>query len=231
MARRLAARRLPRVRILLFLLAACGAAQSPKPTTGSIAGLVRDLGSGDPVGMASLRLSTGATVTSAPDGLYAIDRIKPGTYSLEAKFAGQPVTIKNIPVRRGEATFVDVSFTLGNPEPILVDFGDPTQGEITRYKPKREITVIEGAVSEMTTHERVIGAVVTAVGGPRAETLQTVTNEQGRYRFDAVEPGTYVVSAYYNISGRGQIEVRRAGIEVERAQGVIVPIWLELTGQ
>jgi protocatechuate 3,4-dioxygenase beta subunit len=61
--------------------------------------------------------------------------------------------------------------------------------------------------------------------------LQTVTNEHGRYRFDAVEPGTYVVSAYYNISGRGQIEVRRAGIEVERAQGVIVPIWLELTGQ
>jgi hypothetical protein len=218
-------------RILLLLLAACGAAQAPRPTTGSIGGLVRDLGSGDPVGMASLKLSNGATGTSAPDGLYAIDHVKPGTYSMVATFAGQPITIRNIPVRRGEATFVDVNFTLGNPEPILVDFGDPTQGAITRYKPKREIAIIEGAVSELTTHERVVGAVVTAVGGPRADVLQTVTNDQGRYRFDAVEPGTYVVSAYYNIGGRGQIEVRRSGIEVERAEGVIVPIWVELTKQ
>jgi hypothetical protein len=216
---------------LLVLLAACGAGQKPRPSTGSIGGLVRDLGSGDPIGMASLQLSSGAKTLSAPDGLYALDRIKPGRYTLHALFAGQPITIKNIPVARGEATFVDVNFTLGNPEPIIVDFGDPTQGEITRYKPKREVAVIEGAVSEMSTHERVIGAVVTAVGGPRAETLQTVTNEQGRYRFDAVEPGTYVVSAYYNIGGRGQIEVRRAGIDVDRAEGVIVPIWVELSKQ
>jgi hypothetical protein len=219
------------VRILLVLLAACGAAQTPRPTTGSIGGLVRDLGSGDPVGMASLQLSNGATTRSAPDGLYALDHLKPGRYTLEATFAGQPITIKNIPVQRGEATFVDVNFTLGNPDPIIVDYGDPSQGAITRYKPKREVTVIEGAVSELTTHERVIGAVVTAVGGPRAETLQTVTNDQGRYRFDAVEPGTYVVSAYYNIGGRAQIEVRRSGIAVERAEGVIVPIWVELTKQ
>jgi hypothetical protein len=219
------------VRILLVLLAACGAAQRPQPTEGSIGGLVRDHASGDPIGMASLRLSNGATATSAPDGLYTIERIKPGRYTLVAKFAGQPVTIKNIDVRAGNATFVDVTFTLGNPEPILVDFGDPTQGEITRYKPKREIALIEGVVSEAGSRERVAGAVVTAVGGPSGDTLQTVTDVQGRYRFDAVQPGTYVVSAYYNIGGRGQIEVRRSDIVVERAEGVVVPIWVELTKQ
>ena len=48
---------------------------------------------------------------------------------------------------------------------------------------------------------------------------------------DLVEPGTYVVSAYYNIGGRGQIEVRRSDIEVARAEGVIVPIWVELSKQ
>ena len=114
----------------------------------------------------------------------------------------------------------------GLPDPV-----NATQGAITTYKPKREITVIEGAVSELTTRERVSGAVVTAVGGPRADVLQTVTDNQGRYRFDAVDPGIYVVSAYYNIGGRGQIEVRRSGIEVEPAHGVIVPIWVELSKQ
>jgi len=82
----------------------------------------------------------------------------------------------------------------------------------------------------MTTRERMIGAVVTAVG-PRGDVLQTVTDKQGRYRFDAVDPGVYVISAYYNIGGRGQIEVRRSGIAVEPEQGVIVPIWVELSKQ
>lgn len=181
--------------------------------------------------MASLSLSNGARTTTAPDGLYVIDDIKPGRFTLTATFAGQPITIKNIDVRAGEATFVDVTFTLGSPDPILVDYGDPSQGAITRYRPKREITSIEGTVSELQTRERVIGAVVTAVGGPKSETLQTVTDNHGRYRFDTVEPGTYVVSAYYNIGGRGQIEVRRADIEVDRAEGVIVPIWVELSKQ
>jgi hypothetical protein len=219
------------VRILLVLLAACGAAQRPRPTAGSIGGLVRDHGSGDPVGMAQLTLSSGATTTSAPDGLYAIDHVQPGRYTLVARFAGQPVTIRNIDVRAGEATFVDVTFTLGNPEPIVVDFGDPKQGQITRYKPRRDITLIEGTVSEFGTHERVVGAVVTAEGGPRQDVLQTVTDAQGRYRFDGIEPGTYAVSAYYAITGRGQIEVRRSDIQVDRDEGVVVPIWVELSKQ
>jgi hypothetical protein len=217
--------------MLLVLLAACGAAQHPRPTTGSLAGLARDHGSGEPVGMASLQLSTGLRATTDTAGLYAIDHLKPGRYSMVAKFAGQPITIKNIDVQAGEATFVDINFTLGQPDPIIVDYGDPMQGAITRYRPKRDVALIEGVVSELQTRERVVGAVVTAIGGPRDETLQTVTDNHGRYKFDTVDPGTYVVSAYYNIGGRGQIEVRRSGIEVERAQGVIVPIWVELTKQ
>jgi hypothetical protein len=36
------------------------------------------------------------------------------------------------------------------------------------------------------------------------------------------------VSAYYSISGRGQIEVRRSGIQVAAAEAVVVPLWIEL---
>ena len=215
--------------MLLVLLAACGAAHTPKrPTTGAITGLVRDVASGEGLEHASLRLSNGMTTESNKAGMYTLDDLKPGRYSLVAEYAGQPVTIKNIDVTRGEATYVDVKITLGATSPVTVDFADP-QNAITHYKPKQEIAIIEGAVSEMNTHERVAGAVVTVVGGPRGETLQTVTDDQGRYRFDAVEPGTYDVSAYYNVGGHGQIEVRRSGIEVERAQGVIVPLVVETT--
>ncbi|HEY5948784.1 MAG TPA: carboxypeptidase-like regulatory domain-containing protein, partial [Kofleriaceae bacterium] len=188
------------MRFLLVLLAACGAAQSSgahgrRSTTGSIGGLARDLASGESVANATVKLSTGATTTTGPAGLYSIDDIKPGTYSLVATYAGQPVTVTNILIDAGQVTFVDINFTLGNAEPITLDYG-AQRGEVIHYVSKRGQTTLEGAVSDMTTRERVSGAVVTAVGGSRNDTLQTVTDEQGRYRFDAVDPGTYVVSAY-----------------------------------
>lgn len=217
------------MRILLVLLAACAARQAPRPSDGSIGGLARDQTSGEPVAMAELRLSNGVTTISGKDGLYLIDHVKPGRYSLVATFAGQPVTINNIDVRAGDATFVDINFTLGNPEPFTVDYTDRPLGAITRYPTKDQTSLIEGTVTELTTRERVVGAVVTAARSD--DTLQTITDAQGRFRFDRVEPGTYAVSAYYSIGGRGQIEVRRSDIVVERAEGVIVPLSVELTKQ
>jgi hypothetical protein len=218
--------------MLLVLLAACGARQHPKPTDGSVGGLVRDRASGEPVAMADIHIAQRTTVSS-PEGLYAVDHLRPGRYTLQARFAGQPITIRNIDIKPGDATYVDITFTLGNPEPIEVDFGDPTQGEIKRYHPKQlapNVALIEGTVSELGTHERLVGAVVTAEG-PRNETLQTVTDNQGRYRFDAVLPGVYAVSAYYSVGGRGQIEVRRSDIEVAGAERVEIPIWVETAKQ
>src|SRR5262245_2898888 len=125
-----------RVRILLVLLAACAARQAPRPTEGSIGGLVRDQASGAPVATAEIRLSNGAMASSAKDGMYLLDHVKPGRYSLVATFDGQPVTVKNIDVRAGDATVVDILFTPGNPEPIAVDYTDRPLGEITRYPTK-----------------------------------------------------------------------------------------------
>ena len=79
----------------------------------------------------------------------------------------------------------------------------------------------------MQTHGRIAGAVITAIGGPRSDTQQTVSDEHGRYRFLALAPGTYAISAYYTVSGHGQIEVRRSEIAVAGAEAVIVPLWLE----
>jgi Carboxypeptidase regulatory-like domain len=225
------------VRYLVVILAACGASQHPVRThEGAIAGLARDHDSGDPVAKAKIHVRPQGqiepleTVTSS-EGVFGIDHLKPGKYSLIALFAGQQVDVENIEVKAGEPTIIDVMFTLGRPDPVHVDFGDPAEGEIDRFHPShhRTTAMIEGTVNDSSTHERVAGAVVTAVGpeGPEAA-LQAVSDDQGRYRFDPVEPGTYVVSAYYSIGGRGQIEVRRSEIHIDPAEGVIVPLWVEI---
>jgi len=104
---------------------------------------------------------------------------------------------------------------------------------IDRYSPKdlaATVTRIEGTVNDAATHERIVGAVVTAVGpgtDAGAQTLQTVSDDQGRYRFDVVPPGVYVVSTYYSVGGHAQIEVRRSDIDTLGGQVVVVPLWIE----
>ena len=60
-----------------------------------------------------------------------------------------------------------------------------------------------------------------------ARAQQTVSDNAGRYHFE-LAPGTYSISAYYSLGGRGQIEVRRSGIDVHAAEAVVVPLWVEL---
>jgi hypothetical protein len=226
------------VRGLFVLLAACGAAtpHAGGARDGSIAGLARDHDSGDPIAKANIHVRADGqlaplTTLSSAEGIFGVDHLAPGRYSLSADFAGQQVVIEHIDVRVGAPTVVDVVFTLGQPDPVHVDFNDAKQGAIDRFRPKHHpLALIEGTVNDAGTRTRVAGAVVTAIGpgtGPSAPTLQAVSDDMGRYRFDPVPPGTYIVSAYYSIGGRGQFEMRRSEIEVGAAEGVIVPLWVE----
>lgn len=225
---------------VVLVLAACGAAQHrAAPRDGAITGVARDHDSGDPVAHAELRLRVAGDVraratTSSAQGTFAFEHLPPGRYDLSASFAGQPVTVDNIDVTPGKTAVVDVMFTLGKPDPVTVDFGNPKEGAIDRYRPAHHAAttgIIEGTVTDSASRERVAGAVVTASRGPATDALTAVTDDQGRYRFDGVEPGTYVVSAYYSIGGRGQIEVRRSDIAVAGGEGVIVPLWIESAKQ
>jgi len=222
---------------LLLAVAACGGAQRPRVTHGTIAGLARDHDSGDPIAHADVHIrlagEMGAqSLTTAKDGTYHLDHLKPGTYSLNAEFAGQPIDVENIVVKAGETAGVDLTFTLGRPDPMHYDFGNAHDGAIDHFHPKGvspSQAVIEGTINDAGTRERVIGAVVYAID-QKGTALSTVSDEVGRYRFDTA-PGTYSVSAYYSIGGRGQIEVRRMGIHVDGAEGVIVPLWVETNKQ
>lgn len=203
-----------------------------RPTEGAVAGLARDRDSGDPVALAEIELAAPdkpvRKTTSNDRGIYHIDRVVPGTYLVRALFAGQPIEIRNVVVTPGQASYVDVVFTLGRPEPLRGDYNDRAS-QIERFRPRDlspSSSIIEGTVSDAGTRERIAGAVVTAVGA--GGTTQTVTDEHGRYRFESVAPGDYAVSAYYSLGGRAQIEVRRSDISVAGAEAVIVPLWIEL---
>ena len=88
--------------------------------------------------------------------------------------------------------------------------------------------IIEGTVNDLGSHERIVGAAVTAVGpGADGPALQTISDDQGRYKFDNVPPGIYVISTYYSVGGHGQIEVRRSDIDVAANTAVVVPLWME----
>jgi hypothetical protein len=228
------------VRCFLVFVAACASAQHGDPAStpeGAITGLARDHDSGDAIAKAAIHIRAqgqiaATVVTTAKDGGFALAHLAPGKYSLSADFAGQQVNVENIVVTRGDPTVVDVMFELGQPDPVTVDFGNAKDSAIDRYHPQHHATtaLIEGTVNDRASHTRVAGAVVTAIGpgsGPLVPTLQAVSDGQGRYRFDPVPPGVYVVSAYYSVGNRGQIEVRRSDIEVDAAQGVIVPLWVE----
>ncbi len=224
---------------MLFVVAACGAsAHVHRPTDGTIAGIARDHDSGTAVAKAQVQvrrvgeLAARSLVTGA-DGRYALPHLLPGQYTLDASFAGQPIDVENIDVHAGDIAVVDLVFTLGRPDPVHVDFGDPKAGAIDRYRPPHLAAtraIIEGTVNDAGNHERVAGAVVTVMGSGTTA-LQTVSDDEGRYRFDAVTPGVYAVSAYYAIGGRAQIEVRRSDIHVDGAEAVVVPLWVELAPQ
>ncbi|MBS1124038.1 MAG: hypothetical protein H6Q90_6266 [Deltaproteobacteria bacterium] len=227
--------------LVVLVSGACGASHGTthaKPTLGGIGGLARDHDTGDPVAKAEIHIRAQGqfvplVTTSNDRGLYDLEHLSPGTYSLTAVFAGQNVDVSNIDVRAGNVTMVDIVFTLGRPDPVRVDYGDPKVSEIDRYRPKNltsSVSIIEGTVNDLSTHQRVAGAVVTAVvGDDVTKTQQTVSDEAGRFRFEPLPPGLYSVSAYYSISGRGQIEVRRSGINVDGAEAVVVPLWIEMT--
>ncbi len=232
--------RVVRLVILALIATGCGTAAGParvsnhgRATTGTLAGLARDHDSGDPVALAEIRVRGGKLdnlrTQSNDKGNYEIKSLPPGTYQLLAQFAGQPFEVTNIEIRANEITHVDLVFTLGHPDPIRIDFGDPKQSQIDRYRPHalgQTVSVIEGTVNDLSTRERVPGAVITAVTGQRTE--QTVSDDDGRYRFGDLAPGVYAISAYYSIGGRGQIEFRRSEITVAGAEAVVVPLWIEL---
>jgi len=223
----------------LVALIACHASPRPAaPSTGGIAGDVLDRASGAPVRATLTAHGTQsfavASAHTAGDGHYAIDGLAPGVYDLIVELPGTTLQLTGIPITGGHITALDVPIDPGAVEVPPVAFEQLGGDAIRAYQPPelhdRDDARLEGSVTDTVSLERVAGAVVTATSPVLADALNVVSDSRGRFRFERVPPGTYTVSAYYNVDRRGQIEVRRSDIAVVAGTAVIVPMFVEVSG-
>ncbi|MCA9677380.1 MAG: carboxypeptidase regulatory-like domain-containing protein [Myxococcales bacterium] len=207
------------------------------PTTGSIGGLVVDHVTGEAV-RATLTAHDQqsfvvASAHTAGDGAYRIDGLAPGTYDMVVELPGTSVQLVGIPVTAGHVTAFDIPVDSADVELPPQPYERVASDQILRFTPPDADPrrgVLEGTINDIVTRERVGAAVVTATSPVLTEALTGVSDDAGRFRFDDLPPGTYMLSAFYQVARRGQIEVRRTEIVVDGGTQVVVPLFVELSG-
>jgi hypothetical protein len=225
-----------RAAVLLVVAAACHrGAPPPAATTGAIAGKLRDEDTGTAIASATLAIQRDGTlrpitVISSPEGTYELLRLAPGRYDVTATYAGVTIDVHGVVVAAGRTVDVDLDLPLGRPEARHLDFGDPREGDIHHYRlPKADtaVGVIEGTVTEASTRERVVGAVVTASSPAMAQAAQAVTDDHGHFELTGLPPGEYSVSAYYTVARHGTIQIEHHRVPVRGGEAAVVPLFVE----
>lgn len=226
-----------RVALIFLAAAAChhGHVGPPAPTTGAIAGLIRDRDSGQALPKAALAIQKDGEldpllIDAGPDGAYEAPRLPPGRYDVTASYAGVTVDVRGVTVTAGHTAAVDLDLRLGQPVVEHVDYGDPHEGDVRTYRaPGADPTTgaLEGTVADAATRERVPGAVVTATSPALRDAVQVITDDRGRYTIAPLAPGTYSVSAYYTVAHHATIQVERNQIPVHGGETAVVPLFVE----
>jgi hypothetical protein len=224
-----------RAAVLVLVAAACHPPAPPRPTTGAIAGRVRDQDTGTTLARAQLAIQRDGELrptllTAGDDGAYALERLAPGRYDVTASYAGVTIEVDKIDVVAGRRIAVDVDLPLGRPETHHIDFGDLHANDVRLYHPPHadpKACVLEGTVTDVVTRERMPGAVVTATSPALAQAIQVVTDDEGRFTIPDVPPGRYSVSAYYSVESHGTISVEHNLIDLSGGETAAVPLYLE----
>lgn len=203
---------------------------------GMVAGLVRDATTG--AGIAGVELQLQRVGATAPvidhangDGAYLIPALPPGRYHVSAAIGPRVIGERDIEVRAEQLTGVD--FTVPTTGAAL-DPAAPDSAVLWRFRPPGAdpaVAVIEGTVADSTRHERLRGAVVTLVPTGTLDAIPTITDDQGRFRVDGLAPGSYDVSADYQVVRRGALQVRRTHVDVAGGETVVVPLLLEVDAE
>jgi Carboxypeptidase regulatory-like domain len=215
----------------------CTHPHMPHAAKGMIAGQVRDALSGVAVADAVIVLRRPEQIEplqehSNGDGAFMIPELAPGLYHVTAYVQQVLIGERDAEVRPNE--IIGIDFTLPSPGAINPELNSPGAPTLWRFRHPGDDPAsgtIEGTVADVARHQRLEGAVVSATVSGEMTTVQTVTDEQGRFHFDHLAPGSYDVGAYYTVIRRGQLEVRRNRVEVGGGDTVVVPLWLEVESQ
>jgi len=143
------------------------------PAGGTIAGVVTDASSGNPISAASIQVFQGPTlvvsVLTDPDGSYSVSDIAPGSYSVVASADNHQDKVLGAIVLSNATT--TVNFAL-----------DPSPGSIA------------GNVTDAVTTNPIAGVSIQIFDGPTL-IADTLTDPNGDYLVTDLAPGSYAVNA------------------------------------
>ena len=214
----------------------CGSAARTRPAApaqGMLAAIVRAADTGAAVSDATIVLRRPGQPTPVAEqldrtGMYLI-ALPPGRYQVDVYRHTEFVGEQEVTIVAGKVSGLDfaVGAALAPAQPIVVGAGT---APLWRFRPldgDPRTGVIEGTVTEQRDQTRLAGAVVTVVDNRGRLIADAVSDDQGRYRLAGIAPGTYVVTTYYTLVGRGQFEIRRGDVEVSGGDVVVVPLEIE----
>lgn len=193
-----------------------------RPGNGTLEGVVIDTATDRPVSFAEVSVyveesgELAGETTTDQSGAYKVPNLPPGSYRVIVKFSNLTSEA------RGVSLFAD------KPTPLRVELSsDPGGGPLeTREATGASHGSIEGVILDGVRGEPLGGATVEVSSKRLTDPLFTIADEHGRFRIAGLSPDTYLVSVYYSLVDKGNIEVRRSGVVVER--GVATKLTLEL---
>ncbi len=232
--------------LLLLIAASCGHSAPARPTgpaaatgTGGIAGIVRDRDSAEPVSFVTVRaLGDGhgkASTATNGGGGFVLEGLPPGRYTVTANWSGSEVTQDKVLVVAGRTTKVDLRLPL---EPASHPVAALAPGVEVNLRPDVPSVAVGGArggirglVRDKLTSELLVGAVVSAITPGVRDAVLSMVDDEGRFRMHALPPGLYTLSAYYQVIGRGAIEIRRTNVRVVAGEITVIDLDLDAQAQ
>lgn len=231
---------------LAVLALGCGRAAPAtpiQPTTGAIAGVVKDSSSGDPLSFARVAATSWATketipggATTSADGSYRLEALAEGTYLIEVHYADHRVRFFAVPVHAGQTTTLDAAIDAAElKSEASYDYVDMQRNPIVaapRAGPEHERSAtksggIRGSVRDSASQQLLPGAVVAATTPGLRDAQLAIANDDGTYLLRSLPPGTYTLSVYYHLVERGNIEVRRTGVAVNAGEITVIDLVLD----
>jgi len=167
--------------VFLILLYACKAEDNPVTSSGSklgnITGIITDSETGDviPQVLVTTQNSTSSVITDI-DGIFYIENVSPGSYTLVASKADYTTSQVSVRVDSGLTTQADI---------VLTQKQEPESG------------ILEGKVINASDDNGIVSAVVTLTGTSETNTynLTKISDSKGSFTFLDIPPGDYTVSA------------------------------------
>ncbi len=186
--------------------------QTRRPSTqwGWLVGSVFDDSSGAPISLAEVVISSETNIeyneTTDAKGRYQLSNLPSGRYHIVVVHGGRFAVANDVVVIAGQETNINHRLAI-----------NPRHSEDRHATVDSNRGVISGVIIDASDRTPLGGATVEVSGPLLNESVFTIAAGNGSFRFPDLVPGTYLISVYYSLINKGNVEVRRSGIAVKSA--------------